>query len=273
MKLRRLVVAAFAVALLGFGSSGDARPIPLSALPLPPIATEERGEYRALDVRTGTELWRTRWSMHVESPGAMPVIRVHEEGAGVRGAAERRQWNVSMQVSLGAGARRLSSERETRDGAGALVSIQRRTLDFTAGTGRIVTERPDAAGPKEVALRLSNDALSTDLLPTFLRVLPTVPSGEIAFDLVTRDGRLMPMTARIVGREAVTTPAGGFDCHKIELTMTGLVGQAAKVFLPRTYVWHSAVPPHVWVKYRGLDGGPGAREVVMELTRFDPPAR
>jgi hypothetical protein len=100
-----------------------------------------------------------------------------------------------------------------------------------------------------------------------------VPGGEVAFDLVTRDGRVMPMTARIVGREAVTTPAGTFDCHKIELSPTGLVGQAAKLLLPRTYVWHSATPPHVWVKYRGLDGGPGAPEVVMELTHFDPPAR
>jgi hypothetical protein len=123
---RRLGIATFSVLLLGFVSRGDARPIPLSALPLPPIASEERGEYRALDAKTGAELWRTRWFVNVDSPGASPVIRVREEGAGVRGARERQQWNVSMEVSLGAGARRLSSEREMRNAEGALVSMQRR---------------------------------------------------------------------------------------------------------------------------------------------------
>lgn len=266
-------IAGVLLALLAFGSTANARPIPLSALPLPPIASVEHGEYRALNAKTGAELWRTRWSVNVESAGTSPIIRVREQGAGLRGAPERRQWDVSTEVWLATGARRLSSSRETRDGEGVLLSTQRRDLDFTGGTGRIVTVVAAPAARKEVDVRLSNDALSSDLLPTFLRVLPTVPGGEVSFDLVTREGHVIPMTARIVGREPVTTPAGTFDCNRIELSPTGWIGRAAKLLMPRTYVWNSVAAPHVWVKYQGLDGGLGSPEVVMELTQFDPPAR
>ena len=89
------------------------------------------------------------------------------------------------------------------------------------------------------------------------------------FRLVTRDGKVIPMSARIVGEERVTTPAGTFRCHKVELSITGMRGAVGQLVLPAMHMWHRAEPPYVWVKYQGPDGGVGSREVTMELVMFD----
>jgi len=37
-----------------------------------------------------------------------------------------------------------------------------------------------------------------------------------------------------------------------------------KVFYPKTYFWFKAAEPHTWIRYQGLENGPGTPEIVME---------
>jgi hypothetical protein len=90
------------------------------------------------------------------------------------------------------------------------------------------------------------------------------------FDLVTGEGRLVGMHARVVGRERVTVPAGTFDSFKVQLQPTGFLEILATLRTP-LYMWHRVAAPHVWVKYQGPEGSPGVRPVVRELVRFDTP--
>jgi hypothetical protein len=91
----------------------------------------------------------------------------------------------------------------------------------------------------------------------------------MAFDLVTAAGQVVGMRATIVGRERVAVPAGAFDCFRIELEPTGLLGALAGLKLGKLVMWHTAAAPHFWVKYEGPDGSPGLRHVVRELVRFE----
>jgi hypothetical protein len=90
------------------------------------------------------------------------------------------------------------------------------------------------------------------------------------FDLVTRDGKVFGMLARIIGRERVDVPAGSFECYRVELAPTGLIGVLADLAMPKTYMWHAVAAPHIWVKFQGVEGGPGGREIIRELVQFTP---
>jgi hypothetical protein len=57
------------------------------------------------------------------------------------------------------------------------------------------------------------------------------------------------------------------------LAVTGIRGVLGQLVLPAMYMWHRVDPPHAWLRYRGLDGGIGSSEVVMELVRFETDAR
>jgi hypothetical protein len=89
------------------------------------------------------------------------------------------------------------------------------------------------------------------------------------FDLVTRGGFVVGIQAKMLGRERVDVPAGSFDCFKLELDPTGLIGVLADIFMPRLFMWQTVAAPHFWVKYQGPEGGPGSREIVRELVRFE----
>src|SRR5262249_971599 len=102
-----------------------------------------------------------------------------------------------------------------------------------------------------------------------LRALSDSADRRVQFHLITRDGKTIPMLARIVGREMVSTPAGTFDSYKTELVVTGVRGVVAQFVLPAMYMWRRVEPPHAWVRYQGLDGGLGSSEAIMELVRFE----
>jgi hypothetical protein len=263
---RLAVILVFVGSSLGVTASN---PPPLRLLPPALIGPYERGEYIARDARTHEELWRTRWVVERVTANGRDLVHVREDGAGRRGRPEPTQWTVSMEVDLTNGNERFSAVREIRDLSERPLETQRRTISYKAGSGSVTTIDHDKHAEQSVTFSVDDQSIPTELLSTQLRALADAPGRHMRFRLITRDGKAVPMAARIVGHETVTTPAGAFDCYKTELTVSGLQGVVGQLVLPAMHMWHSVDPPHVWVKYQGLDGGVGSRRVVMELARFE----
>ena len=244
-------------------------PQPLSLLPAALVAPFERGEYIARDARTREELWRTRWVIEHATAADRHVIHVREDGAGRRGRPEPTKWTVSMEVDVTPGNETFSAIKELRDSSDRPLESQRRMIRYHTGFGTVTTVDHDKHTEQAVTFSVDDESIPAELLATQLRALPDAAARSMRFRLITRDGKAIPMAARIVGQETVTTPAGAFQCYKTELAVTGLRGLVGQLVLPAMYMWHRVDPPHAWVKYQGLDGGVGSREVVMELVRFE----
>lgn len=261
MSLRFAVLLVLVSAVAGHSS-----PIRLPAALIAP----ERGEYVARDARTQEELWRTRWTVERASPAPDMVFRVREEGTGRRWRPEPTRWTISMNVDLSPGREMFSAIRDLRDASDRPLEIQRRALDFQARTGSMSVVDQDKHAERSETLTVDETSIPIELLPIQLRALPDAPERRMRFHLITRDGKSVPMAARIVGQEMVTTPAGTFAAYKTELAVTGFRGVLGQLVLPAMFIWNRVDPPHAWLKYRGLDGGIGSPEVVMELVRYEP---
>ncbi|HEV8441744.1 MAG TPA: hypothetical protein VGT40_26955 [Methylomirabilota bacterium] len=266
--IRRHLSPLGALWLLAAGAAAGSAAPPLGLLPVALLAAVERGEYVARDARTGEELWRTRWTLERVGDGRAR-IRVREDGAGRRGRAEPTKWTVSMDMDLTPGEETFSSVKETRSASDRPLETQSRMVRYKAGTGSVTTVDHEKGAERSATFAVGPDSVPSEILSTQLRVLPEASNRELRFQLVTREGKTIPMAARIIGQERMTTPAGAFECYKTELALTGVRGLVSQVALPSMLMWHRVDSPHVWIRYRGPDGGLGSREVVMELVRFE----
>jgi hypothetical protein len=248
---------------------GSAAPVfSLAPIPIPPLARTEEGTYRTRDLRTGSELWQASWVLRSVGSDGQPEFQLQETGVGQREHFAGSHWTVEMRIALWQADSHVTALREGRDTGGQPLEVEQRDFDYATGKGVIRTTDLRTGGTATKEIPLSTRPIPPELLPAVLRLLPDTPDRRLRFDLATQEGHVVGMEARIVGTERVAVPAGEFDCYKIELTPTGLVGVLARVVLPRLYMWHTLAPPHFWVKYEGLEAGPGSRRIVRELVAF-----
>jgi hypothetical protein len=260
-------------ALLLWGA-GEARCAAAAhSLPVPPLAPIERGEYRARDARTGEEIWRNQWSLERHTQDGNTIIEAREEGRGRRDSETPTSWIVRIEGGLFGTHRHLSYRREVRDASGGLLEIHERDLDFTGGTGHVTDHDPRTGRQESRRFPLPEPSVGAEMLAVELRLLPDADGHRMRFSLVTIPGKVLEMEARIVGREVVSVPAGNFDCYRIEVAPTGLLGVLADLLMPKIQMWHTVAAPHVWIKYQGPGEGGDSREILRELTRFEPPPK
>lgn len=55
------------------------------------------------------------------------------------------------------------------------------------------------------------------------------------------------------------------DAYKVELVPHLGLLSPFRIFYPKTYFWFRAQEPHAWIRYAGLENGPGSPEIVLEL--------
>ena len=86
--------------------------------------------------------------------------------------------------------------------------------------------------------------------------------------LLSNEPKLYEVTFEARGRETVRTPAGEFECYKIEVVPhLGVLSNLAKLFAAKSYFWFTVSTPHVWVRYEGYENGPGTPRIRMELDK------
>jgi hypothetical protein len=227
----------------------------------------ERGAYRARDLQTGQALWEGEWLLSRETRAGRTILSLQETGNGIRDSPVAIVWTERTSLDLWGPHPALTASREVRDADGRLVLRGQREFDYALGSGQQVSEDVQTGDTRVRAVSLTAQAIPTELLPALLRLLPEARDQQMQFDLVTGEGRLVGMHARVVGRERVTVPAGTFDSFKVQLQPTGFLEFLATLH-SKLYMWLTVAAPHVWVKYQGPDG-PGLQPVVRELVRFD----
>lgn len=237
-------------------------------VPVPPTAPIELGEYRAREVGGDEDLWRHEWVIVREARGDATILRVEQHGRGRRGRSAPTRWIGDLHMTLRDDGYRLSSRREVRDALGTLVEREERELDSATGVGRITIVETALRRTSLRRVRVAKDTIDLEMLPVEMRLLPARADQRMHFELVTDEGAVVGMEAKIVGRETIAVPAGVFDCYRIDLSPTGVLGALAGLILPRFSMWHTVAAPHAWIRYRGPTGGVRSPEILRELTRF-----
>ena len=162
----------------------------------------------------------------------------------------------------------LRVEKQVRDMGGRLLVTERKSFDIAKRSVRF--ERLNAIDGTSTAKELDvpPDTLALEGIGVALSSLPFDPPRPFSAHLLTNAPTLYAVTLEPRGRGRVKTPAGEFECYKVELVPHLGLLNLFQVFAPKSYFWFTVAPPHVWVRYQGPESGLGTPQVIMELARL-----
>jgi hypothetical protein len=197
-------------------------------------------------------------------------VRFTEKGSGhYSGFAQEVRWNTETTWTSGQAFRPLKTERTVTDLAGKPLLRERKSFNFDKGTVDIERDNLSTSQTSRRSLNIPADTVAVDGIAGALRSLPFERARPVQLHLLSNEPRLYDISLEVQGRERVRTPAGQFECYKVEIQPGLGVLKLFGFLIPNAYFWFTVEPPHYWVRYEGPENGRGTPQVVMELTTFE----
>jgi hypothetical protein len=218
-----------------------------------------------VSAKKGGLRWTANWTMEPIERDGKKAVRFTERGQGhISPFSGEVRWSLEVVWSAQPAFQPLDSEKIVTSAAGEQLLTERKHFDVVKGLVKLERLRPARAAEEE-SLKISDDTLIAEGIAGVLRYLMFDQAGSFQAHLLSNEPRLYTVTFENRGREHVKTPAGDFDCYKVEMVPHLGVLNVVRYFYPKAFFWFTASNPHFWVRYQGPEGGPGTPEVVMEL--------
>jgi hypothetical protein len=221
-----------------------------------------------VSAKKGGQRWTAGWTMEPIERNGKKAVRFTERGQGhISPFSSEVRWSVeSIWSAEPPGFQPLESERTVTTPTGMRLLVERKHLDPVKGVLRF--ERQPATGAaEEKVMTISPDTLIPEGIAGVLRYLMFEGTRKFPAHVLSNEPRLYRVTFESRGKERIRTPAGEFECYKIEMVPHVGPLNLGRYFAPEAFFWFTVEAPHFWVRYQGSENGPGTPEVVMELDR------
>jgi hypothetical protein len=238
-------------------------------VPAPKVIPREKGSI-GVSNSGKTRRWTAEWTMEPATEKGLPAVHFTEVGRGqYSGFTEPVSWTTDALWSADRVFHPLRFEKTVKNSSGKVIATERKIFDPAKGTvdferkreGYAAETRREATPP---------DTLAPEGIVGIMRFLPFDHWQTTKVHLFSSEPKLYEMKIEMKGREHVTTPAGDFDCYKIELVPQLGALNLVKGLFPKAIFWFTVAPPHFWVRYEGPESGAGTPRVVMELKTYQP---
>ena len=236
-------------------------------VPAPPSIPSESG---SIDVTTAArqQRWTADWTMEPAQENGRAAVHFTETGRGqYSGFPQPISWTTDALWTADGYFRPLRFERIIKDSSGRIIATERKTFDPARRTVRFTRER-GGHSPESRQLSAPPDTLAPEGIAGILRFLPFENWRPQSMHLLSNEPRLYDMKIEMRGKERVKTPAGEFECYKLELVPQLGALNLLRTFAPKAYFWFTVAPPHFWVRYEGPENGAGTPQIVMELKTY-----
>ena len=216
------------------------------------------------------ERWTAEWTMEPALENGRPAVHFTEVGRGqYSGFTGQVSWKIDSLWAADGAFQPLRSEKSVRDANGRIIATEKKTFDPAKGSVRFERRR-DGQQPESRQFSVPADTLEPEGIAGILRFLPFDHLHSESIHLFTNEPHLYEGKLELRGRERVKTPAGDYDCYKLELVPQLGALNVFRSLLPKAYFWFTAAPPHFWVRYEGPENGAGTPHITMELKTYEP---
>ncbi len=239
-------------------------------LRIPTMELKEQGTIITSE-KGGNPRWKAKWIMEQFTENGQRMVSFTLKGQGRYSPFKqevswesRAVWKADYSFSP------LSSDTEVSDMNDRLLTKERKVFDTANGVVKIEWQDFADNTSKKIELKIPADILAVEGIVMALRSLPFDPPKSITTNILTNEPKnptLYEVTLKPRGQVRIKTPAGEFDCYKIEMVPRLGVLSMLRVFFPKTYFWFTVEPHHFWVRYEGLENGPGTPHVIMEVEK------
>jgi Protein of unknown function (DUF3108) len=232
----------------------------------PPVIPSDRGAVVVSD-KSGKVRWRATWTMAPIEREGHRLVRFTEQGRGRMSPFQQEvRWSLEAVWQADKAFQPLDFEKTINTPSGTLLASEKKHFDSQKGTVRF--ERQSRGGRSETkTLPVPGDTLAVEGIAGILRFVPLERSQQFAAHLLSNEPRLYDVTFETRGKEMVKTPAGEFECYKVQLVPHVGILNVFRSFYSKAFFWFTVAAPHVWVRYEGPENGPGTPDIVMELDK------
>jgi hypothetical protein len=238
-------------------------------VPAPKVIPREKGSIQVA-ASGKQQRWTADWTMEPAIDHGLPAVHFTEVGRGqYSGYNEPISWTIDAVWSSDRVFRPLRFEKTIKNSSGQVIGTERKIFDPAKDSVEFVRTREGRATESR-HFAMPADTLAPEGVVGIMRWFPFDNWRPVTVHLFSNEPKLYEMKIEMKGRERVRTPAGEFDCYKIELVPQLGALNLVKGLFPKAIFWFTVTPPHFWVKYEGPESGAGTPHVVMELKTYEP---
>jgi len=209
-------------------------------------------DLKAIDKATGKALWQC--TLTVQKLNGF--IYAEEKGAGIWGKDRTyKSWDARSYFKLeGAKLTPYQVEVVIKGQNGGVVQAVKKSYDpknqvvYCWINGRMKT------------LTFDQDMIDKEEMGVCISSYDFERKTDMSFHLMTNEPTRYKMTLKYLGAETINN----IPCHKLQLVPDLGALNVVGAFVPKTYFWLEAAPPHDFVRYEGLESGLGTPYIVME---------
>ena len=163
--------------------------------------------------------------------------------------------------------RPLNMDQRIFNESGKLIATQKQNFNYTNNSA--TCSNTDLINNTSVAKKFTFTKDIINRLLQGLYVQKFLESGQTSkkIQLISPGLELYNIELRVVDREEIEINGRKRDAYKLCFDPILGVFSFVKIFLPKAYVWHSAVPPFELLKYQGIETSVDSLEV--EITTRD----
>ena len=159
----------------------------------------------------------------------------------------------------------LRSESSYSDARGLMLSRETRKFDWSRNQVQIDKTDPKTNRTTTQTIKIPPDTLSVDGIAWILRGLDLSRTSPFNAHLLTNEPKVYEISLEVRGKAKVLTKDGVVDGYKVELVPHLGILSPLRVFYPKAYFWFRADSEHTWLRYEGLENGPGSPEISLEM--------
>ena len=238
------------------------------AVKAPPMISREKGSVTSTD-KDGVVRWTADWTMEPWKERGERAVRFTERGRGRYTPFQQDvQWSLEAVWTAENTFSPVRVEKTFTDASGHTLATEKKTFDKAMSSARFETTQKDGASQTK-SIPVTPGTLVIEGIAGVLRFLPFDRWQPFTTRLMTNDGQVYRMKLELRGKERITTPAGAFECYKVQLVPELGVLNVLRSFAPKAYFWFTVSPPHFWVRYEGPETGPSSPKIVMELKTYE----
>jgi hypothetical protein len=222
---------------------------------------EKPAEIKTYEKDSGKYVWHSKNFDTIYKTNGHTYLLITEDGEGQYGNDKQfKKWHEETVYLY---------ENET-------IVPQNSILEFRNKAGDIIasTQTTYDQDKRKVYCKLLNDKKEFDLkdgildkngLGLALMSYPFDRKADFVFPMLTDEPAFYNMTLVNKGLEPVDVGGGKtIDCYKLQMIPDlGFLGIFAP-FVPKTYFWYRAAPPHDFIRYEGLESGLNTPYIVMQ---------
>jgi hypothetical protein len=236
----------------------------MDLVPAPATIPSAQGS-SVVTYKNGTPGWTANWTMEPARYEGRKAVRFTERGQGhLSQFPGQVQWTLESTWLAESSFQPMEFEKTIRSSSGQVLVTERKHFDPKQHVVRF--ERRYPGGKSEVeSLNAPADTVAVEGIAGALRFLPFDRQKSFPLHMMSNEPKIYSVTLENRGKERVKTPAGEFECYKLEVVPHVGVLNVFRSFFPKAYFWFAVAPPHFWVKYEGPQDGPGTPDIIMQL--------